>query len=100
MTVCVGRARLRMIKIGVNSTREIALEYAKGIGKPSNQRLEHERINADNIPNYENEEIEGGVYQNEYSYQSPLYTNMSQLEENHTNFSSELDKIRNMFQEN
>ena len=82
------------MKIGKNSTREIALEYARGIGRPLNERMRNEPIHLDN---YEEEESINNAYQDQYSYQTPSYENLSQLEANNENFVSELDKIKSMF---
>lgn len=72
------------------------MEYARGISKPLNGRNNnHEAINLENYT-----EDESGMepdYQSDYSYHYNNNTNFAELDANHHNFASEIDKIKAMF---
>lgn len=88
---CVGQVRPKTLRIGKNSKREIAIDYARGISRPVNERGMQESVQVQNM-----EDLDGYSNEKDYSYQSPEY-NLSQLDENHNNFASELEKIKSMF---
>mmetsp|Transcript_21429 Transcript_21429/g.23868 ORF Transcript_21429/g.23868 Transcript_21429/m.23868 type:complete len:96 (-) Transcript_21429:6-293(-) len=90
---CVELARHKTLRIEKNSKREIANEYAKGIGRPFDQRENMESVLLDNT---EDQTLVNDAY-DEYSYQSPSYNNLSKLEDNHNNYASEIEKIKSMF---
>lgn len=72
-----------------NSKRRRALEYAKGISKPNDLRMQNSAIEVDDM-----EDIE--QYQADYSYN---YNNphLEELENNHEDYVSQIEKIKAMF---
>lgn len=78
-----------------NSNREKALEYAKGISRPTmSQRKD---------PVYQDEtygEDAENVYNTygDYSYQYQNNPELDQLQNDHDNYQSEIEKIKAMFQ--
>ena len=87
---CVELVRRKALRIEKNSKREIANDYAKGIGRSYDQ---HENIESVHLDNTEDQTLAN----DEYSYQSPSYNNLSKLEDNHNNYASEIERIKSMF---
>ena len=88
--LCVEPVSQLQLKLRKNSKREVALEYAKGISKPNDMRFR-----GANMSQQDFDEDAIGYYNDGYQYQDR--PDLGQLENNHNEFSNEIDKIKAMF---
>ena len=87
--------RHKTLKLKKNSKRRRALEYAKGIGRPRRQFPNPEVSNLDQYSEIEHENGQG--YESDLPYKNDHNIDMINLEQNHNQYASEIEKIKAMF---
>lgn len=90
---CVGQTNLQSLRVERNSTRDKANEYAKGIYKQPNSRINNGPIQIDDFDD-EDDDSDG---QNGYQHNFTGLNNLTQLDHNNDFFADEIEKIKQMF---